>query len=77
MLKIQHTAHTADWYYFEGWKMEGHQALKLQQLIMYAIEQATALRLDVSLPSLKMTEMHDSSFLAKTNSNTKSALLDG
>ena len=44
--------------------MEGHQALKLQ-LIMYAIEQATALRLDVSLPSLKTTEMYDSSFLVK------------
>jgi len=56
--------------------MEGHQALKLQ-LTMYTIEQATAQRLDVSSPLLKRTEMQDSSFLAKTNNNTKSALLDG
>ena len=58
------------------WRMEGHQAVKLM-LITWTIDKATAQWLDVSLSSLKMTEMYDSSFLVKTNNNTKSAFLDG
>ena len=58
------------------WRMEGHQAVKLL-LIMCAIDKATAQWLDVSLSLLKTTEMYDSSFLVKTNNNTKLAFLDG
>ena len=44
--------------------MEGHQAVKLM-LITCIIDKATAQWLDVSLSSLKPTEMYDSSFLVK------------